>query len=105
VEVTTCHRLCAEAVAAPQDDGEERHAEARRDREQARRVADETGGFGFRTDHEAGCVAQRDDGKPEDVAELEKSRELVACIGVECAAEVLRAVGDQTDRATFDANE
>jgi hypothetical protein len=50
-----------------------------------------------RADHEAGRVAERDDGQVEGVAELHEARRLVGGVGVDGAGQVERVVGDDAD--------
>jgi hypothetical protein len=68
-------------------------------------VADGGGPLGFRADHEPRGVAQGDDRDAERVGELEEARALVGGVGVDGAAEDLRVVGDQGDRAAFDPDQ
>ena len=62
-------------------------------------------GLHLRPDHEAGRVAERDDGQAMGIAQLHEARGLVGGIGIDGPAEVARIVADKTERPAADAHE
>lgn len=94
MEAAAGHRLCAEPVPFADDDGEEGHTDAASRDEHARDVPDERGAFRLRPDHEAGGVAQGEEGQTERVAQLHEACRFVGGGGVDRAAQVQRVVGD-----------
>ena len=68
-----------------------------------RRTSD--GLLGFRPDHEARRVAQRDDRQAEGIAQLHEARRLVGARSVDGAGQMHRIVGDQAERRAFDADQ
>ena len=58
-----------------------------------------------RADHEAGRVAEEQQGQLERVAELHEARRLVGPVGVDRPAQVGRMVGHHPERAAVDAGQ
>ena len=105
VHAAAGHRLGAEAVAAAQDHGDQRHAQGRAGDQQAGGVADQAGRLGLGADHHPRGVDQRDDGQAEGVAELQEAGRLVGGVAGDRAGHVAGVVGDHAERATLDAGE
>ena len=65
-------------------------------------MPDQGGLLGLRPDHDAGRVAQEQDGQVEGVAQLHEPGRLVGALGVDGPAQVGRVVGDDPERQAFD---
>ena len=105
VEGACGHRHCSQPIALAQDDHSERHGEPRADDEQPAESPDCGLDFGIRSDHESGCVTQRNDRQPGRVAQRQKVGDLVSGLGVDGPAEMMTAVGQQSEWRTFDADQ
>ena len=68
-------------------------------------MAHEGGFFGFRADHVAGVVAERQQRDVVGVAELHEAGGLVGGVAVDGAAEMQGVVGHHADRPAFYADE
>ena len=61
--------------------------------------------FGIRADHESRRVTQRNDRQPKRFAQHEEVGDLIRGLGVDGPAEMMTAVGQQSERRAFDADQ
>ena len=108
------HEVGAELAAVHRDERaaeglaqHDRHARHRRRRERVHElgaVADDAAGLLRLAGQEAGRVDEHDEREAERVAAVDEARGLAGGLGVQRAAEELRLVGDDADRAPVDAH-
>ena len=72
VERTAGHRHCAQPVTLSQNHHPERHGQPRADDEEPAEPPDRGVDLGIRADHEARCVAQRNDRQPKRFAQRQE---------------------------------
>ena len=99
------HGLGAEPVGFADDHGEKGRGHVGADVEQAGAVADQRGPFYLRPDHDAGAIDQAQHRDVEGVAELQEPSTLVGAVGIDCARQMMRVVGDRAHRPSFHADE
>ena len=104
-EGSTRHGLCAEAIALAKDHSKERNGDVGARDKEARDLANLTLQFDFRSDHEAGRVAERQHRDSEGVAELQKASRLFGSGVVDRTTEMHGVIRDQSQCSALDANE
>ena len=99
------HRHRPQPVALAWDDAEHRNLQRRADDEYAADMPNLRRALGLGTHHEAGRVAQAENGQAVTIAKLEKARRLVGCRGIDGAAQMHRIIGEQAHGPALDPDE
>ena len=102
-ELAAVHRDERAAEGLAQHDGHARHRRGGERVHELGAVADDPAGLLLEARQEARRVDEHDERQPERVARVHEARRLAGGLGVQRAAEELRLVGDDADRAPVDA--